>query len=41
VAIPQIMRALSSERVEPGAIETRRPSLDDVFLAKTGRTLAD
>jgi ABC-2 type transport system ATP-binding protein len=41
VAIPQIMRALSSEGVEPGAIETRRPSLDDVFLAKTGRTLAD
>jgi ABC-2 type transport system ATP-binding protein len=40
-AIPQIMRALSSKGIEPGAIETRRPSLDDVFLAKTGRTLAD
>ena len=40
-AIPQIMRALSNEGIEPGAIESRRPSLDDVFLAKTGRTLAD
>ena len=40
-AIPQIMRALSGKGIEPGAIETRRPSLDDVFLAKTGRTLDD
>jgi ABC-2 type transport system ATP-binding protein len=40
-AIPQIMRALSNKRIEAGAIESRRPSLDDVFLAKTGRTLAD
>ncbi len=39
--IPQIMRALSGKGIEPGAIETRQPSLDDVFLAKTGRTLAD
>jgi ABC-2 type transport system ATP-binding protein len=40
-AIPQIMRALSNKAIEPGAIESRRPSLDDVFLAKTGRILAD
>ena len=40
-AIPQIMRALSNKGIEPGAIESRRPSLDDVFLARTGRTLAD
>ena len=40
-AIPQIMRALANKAIEPGAIESRRPSLDDVFLAKTGRTLAD
>ncbi len=40
-AIPQVMRALSGKGIEPGAIESRRPSLDDVFLAKTGRTLAD
>ena len=38
-AIPQVMRALSNKGIEPGAIESRRPSLDDVFLAKTGRTL--
>jgi ABC-2 type transport system ATP-binding protein len=40
-AIPQVMRALSNKGIEPGAIESRRPSLDDVFLAKTGRTIAD
>jgi ABC-2 type transport system ATP-binding protein len=40
-AIPQVIRALSGKGVEPRAIESRRPSLDDVFLAKTGRTLAD
>ena len=40
-AVPQVMRALSAKGIEPGAIETRRPSLDDVFLAKTGRTLAE
>jgi ABC-2 type transport system ATP-binding protein len=40
-AIPQIMRALSNKGTETGAIEYRRPSLDDVFLAKTGRSLAD
>jgi ABC-2 type transport system ATP-binding protein len=40
-AIPQVMRALSAKGIEPGAIEARRPSLDDVFLAKTGRTLAE
>jgi len=40
-AVPQVMRALSAEGIEPGAIETRGPSLDDVFLAKTGRTLAE
>jgi ABC-2 type transport system ATP-binding protein len=40
-AIPQVMKALSGKGIEPGAIETRRPSLDDVFLAKTGRTLTD
>jgi ABC-2 type transport system ATP-binding protein len=40
-AVPQVMRALSGKGIEPGAIETRRPSLDDVFLAKTGRALAE
>jgi hypothetical protein len=32
---------LSAKGIEPRAIGSRRPSLDDVFLAKTGRTLAD
>jgi ABC-2 type transport system ATP-binding protein len=40
-ATPQIIRALNTKEIEPRAIESRRPSLDDVFLAKTGRTLAD
>jgi ABC-2 type transport system ATP-binding protein len=40
-AIPQVMRALNDEGIEPAAIGSRRPSLDDVFLAKTGRSLAD
>jgi ABC-2 type transport system ATP-binding protein len=40
-AIPLIISALIRAGIEPGAIESRRPSLDDVFLAKTGRTLRD
>jgi ABC-2 type transport system ATP-binding protein len=40
-AIPNIMRALLDKGIEPGAVEARRPSLDDVFLAKTGRSLTD
>ncbi|MFJ6194888.1 ATP-binding cassette domain-containing protein [Micromonospora sp. NPDC092111] len=40
-AIPQIMRTLLASGIEPGAIEARRPSLDDVFLAKTGRSLEE
>ena len=40
-AVPLVRRALNTTGIEPGAIETRRPSLDDVFLAKTGRTLAE
>lgn len=40
-AIPQIMRTLLGRGIEPGAIEARRPSLDDVFLAKTGRSLEE
>ena len=40
-ASPLIMRALMAAGVEPGAIESRRPSLDDVFLAKTGRTMQE
>ena len=40
-AIQQIMRTLDSSDIELGAIELHRPSLDDVFLATTGRSLRD
>ena len=40
-AIQQIMRTLDNSEIELGAIELHRPSLDDVFLAKTGRSLRD
>jgi ABC-2 type transport system ATP-binding protein len=40
-AMPQIMRVLDAAGVEPSSIELHRPSLDDVFLAKTGRSLRD
>jgi ABC-2 type transport system ATP-binding protein len=39
VAIPQILRVLDAARLELGSIQLQRPTLDDVFLAKTGRTL--
>ena len=41
VAIPQILRALDAAQVPLGAIELHRPSLDDVFLTKTGRSLRE
>ena len=40
-AIPLILRTLDSSGIELGAVELYRPSLDDVFLAKTGRSLRD
>jgi ABC-2 type transport system ATP-binding protein len=40
-AIPQILRTLDGSDIVLGSIELHRPSLDDVFLAKTGRTLRD
>jgi ABC-2 type transport system ATP-binding protein len=41
VAMPQILRALDSAGVELASIELHRPSLDDVFLTKTGRSLRE
>lgn len=38
-AIPQVLRALEGAGVEPTMVQLQRPSLDDVFLARTGRTL--
>jgi ABC-2 type transport system ATP-binding protein len=40
-AIPQILRTLDGAGVALGSIELHRPSLDDVFLTKTGRSLRE
>jgi ABC-2 type transport system ATP-binding protein len=40
-AIPLILRALDAAEVPLGTIELHRPSLDDVFLTKTGRSLRE
>lgn len=40
-AIPHVLRTLDSAGIELHSIELRRPSLDDVFLAKTGRSLRE
>jgi ABC-2 type transport system ATP-binding protein len=40
-AIPLILRALDGGSVPLGSIELNRPSLDDVFLTKTGRSLRE
>jgi ABC-2 type transport system ATP-binding protein len=39
--IPAIVRRLDTEQVSVKAIEFTHPSLDDVFLQKTGRSLRD
>jgi ABC-2 type transport system ATP-binding protein len=40
-AIPLILRALDAASVPLGSVELHRPSLDDVFLTKTGRSLRE
>jgi ABC-2 type transport system ATP-binding protein len=40
-AIPPVLRALDAAKLSLKAIELHRPSLDDVFLAKTGRSLRE
>ena len=40
-AIPLVLRALDAASVPLGTVELHRPSLDDVFLTKTGRSLRD
>ena len=40
-AIPHILRTLDRSGLDLASIELHRPSLDDVFLAKTGRSLRD
>jgi len=38
-AVPDIVQLLSEAGIRPGAITLSRPSLDDVFLAATGRRI--
>jgi ABC-2 type transport system ATP-binding protein len=40
-AVPQILRLLDGAGLEAASIALNRPSLDDVFLRKTGRSLRD
>jgi ABC-2 type transport system ATP-binding protein len=40
-AIPLILRPLDAAGVSLGSVELHRPSLDDVFLTKTGRSLRE
>jgi len=39
--LPALLRALDAAGVAPTSVEVRRPSLDDVFLSLTGRSLRD
>ena len=41
VAVPDILRALDTADIAPTSIELHRPSLDDVFLKQTGRSLRE
>jgi ABC-2 type transport system ATP-binding protein len=38
-ALPEVIRALDADNLRAAQINLHEPSLDDVFLAKTGRTL--
>ena len=40
-ALVELVRGLDREGIAISGIESRRPSLDDVFLALTGRSLRD
>jgi ABC-2 type transport system ATP-binding protein len=39
--LPGLLRSLDARGVSPEAVEVRRPTLDDVFLDLTGRSLRD
>lgn len=41
LALPRIFDALKERNIEPESISLAAPSLDDVFLKKTGRSLRD
>jgi ABC-2 type transport system ATP-binding protein len=40
-ALPRLLRELDGKGVDLAAVEVRRPTLDDVFLSLTGRSLRD
>jgi ABC-2 type transport system ATP-binding protein len=40
-ALPEVLRTLDAERTRVRTVCLSEPTLDDVFLAKTGRSLRD
>jgi ABC-2 type transport system ATP-binding protein len=40
-AVPNVLRLLDSHGLAPSTMDLHRPSLDDVFLKKTGRSLRE
>ena len=40
-ALPELLRLLDAEHIGLRSISLSEPTLDDVFLAKTGRSLRD
>lgn len=40
-ALPELLRALDGKGIPMTSLQVQRPSLDDVFLSMTGRTLRD
>jgi ABC-2 type transport system ATP-binding protein len=40
-ALPELLRSLDGKDIAPASIELHRPSLDDVFLKQTGRSLRE
>lgn len=40
-ALPELLRALDAKAIAMMSVQVHRPSLDDVFLTMTGRTLRD
>ncbi|MBO0692474.1 MAG: ATP-binding cassette domain-containing protein [Acidimicrobiaceae bacterium] len=40
-ALPELIRLLDAEQIDVASVSLSEPTLDDVFLAKTGRSLRD
>ena len=39
--LPSLLRLLDAEGVQPHSVQVHRPTLDDVFLSMTGRSLRE